>query len=109
VAYLLLACAIASEIAATSLLPRTVGFTVLLPSLAVLAGYALSFVLLAQVVKTVPVAVAYAIWSAVGTAVVAAIGAAFLGQSLTGWQLAGLALVVAGVVLLQLGGSGTAH
>lgn len=104
-AYLLLVCAIAVEVAATSLLPRTVGFTVLLPSLAVLAGYALSFVLLAQVVKTLPVAVAYAIWSAAGTAAVAAIGAVFLGQSLTGWQVGGLALVVTGVVLLQLGGS----
>ena len=104
-AYLLLACAIASEVAATSLLPRTAGFTVLLPSLAVLAGYALSFLLLAQVVRTVPVAVAYAIWSAAGTAAVAAIGAVFLGQALTGWQVGGLALVVTGVVLLQLGGS----
>ena len=104
-AYLLLACAIATEVAATSLLPRTAGFTVLLPSLAVLAGYALSFVLLAQVVKTLPVAVAYAIWSAAGTAAVAAIGAVFLGQSLSGWQVGGLALVVAGVVLLQLGGT----
>jgi small multidrug resistance pump len=107
VAYLLLACAIAIEVAATSLLPRTAGFSVLVPSLAVLAGYALSFLLLAQVVKTVPVAVAYAVWSAAGTAAVAAIGAVFLGQSLSGWQLAGLALVVAGVVLLQLGGSTT--
>jgi small multidrug resistance pump len=105
VAYLLLACAIASEVAATSLLPRTAGFSVLVPSLAVLAGYALSFLLLAQVVRTVPVAVAYAIWSAAGTAAVAAIGAAFLGQSLSGWQVGGLALVIAGVVLLQLGGS----
>jgi small multidrug resistance pump len=105
VAYLLLACAIASEVAATSLLPRTAGFSVLVPSLAVLAGYALSFLLLAQVVRTVPVAVAYAIWSAAGTAAVAAIGAVFLGQSLSAWQITGLALVIGGVVLLQLGGS----
>jgi small multidrug resistance pump len=108
VAYLLLAFAIASEVGATSLLPRTAGFTVLLPSVAVLACYALSFVLLAQVVKTMPVGVAYAIWAGAGTAAVAAIGAAFLGQSLSGWQVGGLALVVIGVVLLQLGGS-TAH
>nr|WP_281372121.1 multidrug efflux SMR transporter [Modestobacter versicolor] len=101
----MLACAIATEVAATSLLPRTAGFTVLLPSLAVVAGYALSFVLLSQVVKTVPVAVAYAIWSAAGTAAVAAIGATFLGQPLSPWQVAGLALVITGVVLLQLGGA----
>lgn len=104
-AYVLLVCAIVTEVVATSLLPRTAGFTVLLPSLAVLAGYALSFVLLAQVVRTVPVGVAYAIWSATGTAAVAAIGAVFLGQSLSGWQVGGLAMVVGGVVLLQLGGS----
>ncbi len=103
-AYLLLACAIAAEVAATSLLPRAASFTVLLPSIAVVVGYVVSFVLLARVVETVPVAVAYAIWSAAGTAAVAAIGAAFLGQSLSGWQVAGLALVVAGVVMLQLGG-----
>jgi small multidrug resistance pump len=109
VAYLLLACAIASEVVATSLLPRTAGFTVLLPSLAVLACYALSFAMLAQVVKTMPVGVAYAIWAAAGTAAVAAIGAVFLGQSLSGWQVAGLVLVVSGVALLQLGGSTTAH
>ncbi|WP_369131401.1 DMT family transporter [Modestobacter roseus] len=105
VAYLMLACAIASEVAATSLLPRTAGFTVPVPTVAVLAGYAVSFVLLATVVQTVPVAVAYAIWSGAGTAAVAAIGATFLGQSLSGWQVMGLVLVVVGVVLLNLGGS----
>ena len=104
-AYLLLACAIAAEVAATSLLPRTASFTVLAPSIAVVVGYVLSFVLLARVVETVPDAVAYAIWSAAGTAAVAAIGATFLGQSLRGWQRGGLALVVVGVELLQLGGS----
>ncbi|HEV7871771.1 MAG TPA: multidrug efflux SMR transporter [Modestobacter sp.] len=104
-AYLLLACAIACEVVATSLLPRTAGFTVLWPSLVVLVGYAASFVLLSRVVATLPVAVTYAIWSAAGTAAVAAIGAVFLGQSLSAWQIAGLALVIGGVVLLQLGGS----
>ncbi|SDM86425.1 small multidrug resistance pump [Geodermatophilus siccatus] len=103
--YVLLACAIASEVAATSLLPRTNGFTVPVPTLVVLAGYALSFVLLAQVVETMPVGVAYAVWSGAGTAAVAAIGATFLGQSLSPWQFLGLVLVVAGVVLLNLGGS----
>jgi small multidrug resistance pump len=105
--YLMLAAAIAAEVAATSLLPRTNGLTVPLPSVLVVVGYAVSFVLLAQVVKTLPVGVAYAIWSAVGTLVVVAIGAVFLGQPITGWQGLGMALVVGGVVLLNLGG--TAH
>ncbi|MCW2538083.1 MAG: SMR-type multi-drug efflux transporter [Modestobacter sp.] len=104
-AYLMLATAIVAEVAATSLLPRTNGFTVLLPSVLVVVGYAVSFALLAQVVKTLPVGVAYAIWSAVGTLTVVAIGAVFLGQSITGWQGLGVALVVAGVVLLNLGGA----
>jgi small multidrug resistance pump len=103
--YLLLAGAIAAEVAATSLLPRTNGFTVLMPSVLVIAGYAVSFVLLAHVVKTLPVGVAHAIGSAVGTLTVVAIGAVFLGQSITGWQGLGVALVVAGVVLLNLGGA----
>jgi small multidrug resistance pump len=104
VAYVLLACAIATEVLATSLLPRTAGFTHLWPTVVVLTGYGVSFVLLAQVVKTVPVGIAYAIWSGVGTLTVVAIGATFLGQSITVWQALGVALVIAGVVLINLGG-----
>jgi small multidrug resistance pump len=104
VAYLLLTCAIAAEVLATSLLPRTAGFTQLWPTVVVLTGYGVSFVLLAQVVKTVPVGIAYAIWSAIGTLTVVAIGAMFLGQPITVWQALGVALVIAGVVLINLGG-----
>jgi small multidrug resistance pump len=103
--YLLLAGAIAAEVLATSLLPRTAGFTVLRPSLVVVAGYVASFLLLAQVVKTVPIGLAYAIWSAAGTLLVVTIGATFLGQSVTVWQGVGVGLVVAGVVLIHLGGA----
>ncbi|MGY1616168.1 DMT family transporter [Geodermatophilus sp. SYSU D00691] len=106
--YLLLSGAIAAEVLATSLLPRTDGFTVLLPSIVVVAGYATSFLLLAQVVRTVPVGLAYAIWSAVGTLLVFAIGATFLGQAVTVWQGVGAGLVVAGVVLIHLGGPSAA-
>jgi small multidrug resistance pump len=104
VTYLLLLLAIGIEVAATSLLPRTAGFTAPLPTLAVLVGYGLAVSLLAQVVQTVPVGVAYAIWSGVGTLAVVAIGAVVLGQALTVWQLLGAVLVVGGVVLLDLGG-----
>lgn len=96
-AYLLLFCAIGAEVVATSLLPRTAGFTAPVPSVAVLGGYGLSFFLPAQVVKSVPVGVAYAIWSGVGTLAVVSIGALFLGQRISWWQ-------GAGVVLLNLGG-----
>jgi len=103
-AYLLLACAIAAEVGATSLLGRTNGFTVLLPSAVVLTGYAISFFLLSIVVKTMPVGIAYAIWSGVGTLAVVGIGVTLLGQPLSLWQGLGVLLVVAGVVLINVGG-----
>jgi small multidrug resistance pump len=103
--YLMMASAIASEVLATSTLPRTDGFTRLWPSVVVLLGYGLSFVLMAQVVKTLPVGIVYAIWSAVGTLAVVLIGAVFLDQRVTVWQALGVALVIAGVVLLHGGGS----
>ena len=58
--------------------------------------------LLAQTLKVVPVGTAYAIWSAAGTALIAAIGIVFLGESATVARLSGIALVVVGVVILNL-------
>jgi len=104
-AYLLLAGAIAVEIAATSLLKTTDGFTRPLPTAACLLGYALAFVLLAQAVKTVQVGVAYALWSGLGTVAIVAIGALFLDEPLTALKVGGIVLVVSGVVILNLGGA----
>ncbi|MFC1416959.1 DMT family transporter [Streptacidiphilus cavernicola] len=103
--YLFLAIAISSEICATVSLKFSEGFTRLLPSLVVIAGYGLSFVFLAQALKHIPVSTAYAIWSGIGTAVVAAIGFSFLGESINSWKLCGIALIIAGVIALNLGGS----
>ena len=102
--YLLLSVAIAAEVLATSALPRTAGFTLLLPSVVVVAGYGFAAFLLAHVVKSMPVGVAYAIWAGVGTLTVVAVGATFLGQPVSTWQAAGILLIVAGVVLVNLGG-----
>ena len=94
--------AIGIEVASTALLPRAQGFTHLGWTAAVLAGYAVSIWMLAIVVRTVPVSVAYAVWSGVGTAVVAALGYFFLGESL-GWVKAlSLGLIVVGVVGVNL-------
>jgi small multidrug resistance pump len=98
----LLAGAIASEIFATSSLKASHGFTRLAPSAAVVAGYAAAFYCLSLCLRTVPVGVAYAIWSGVGTAVVALIGWAAFRERLHPAQIAGLALIVAGVALLNL-------
>ncbi|WP_433301357.1 DMT family transporter [Actinoplanes sp. CA-030573] len=97
--------AIAAEIAATSLMKATEGFTRLWPTLACIAGYAISLVLLSQAVKGVSVGVAYALWSALGTAAIVAIGAAFLGEPITVVKVAGISLIIAGVVTLNLGGA----
>jgi small multidrug resistance pump len=103
-AVVLLLAAIGMEVAATALLPRTEGFTVLAWSAAVIAGYAASIWLLAVVVRTMPVSVAYAVWAGVGTAAVAAAGYLFLGEQMTWLKAASLALIVLGVVGLNAAG-----
>lgn len=101
----MLAGAIAAEVAATTAMKYTEGFTKLLPSLLTALGYVVSFALLAQTLKTVSVGTAYAIWAGVGTAAIAAIGFAFLGEGMTATKAAGIALIIVGVVVLNLGGA----
>ena len=101
-AYLLLAAAIVAEVLGTTALKFSDGFTKFWPSTATVVAYAISFVLLAKTLKTVPVGTAYAIWSAAGTALIAAIGIIFLGESATIVRLSGIALVIIGVVILNL-------
>ncbi|GGL43106.1 multidrug efflux SMR transporter [Phycicoccus endophyticus] len=106
-AFLLLLLAIAVEVSATAALPRARGFTDLGWSLAVVAGYVLSIWLLTLVVRWMEVSVAYAVWSGLGTAAIAVVGYLWLGEPLGPAKLAGIALIVAGVVLLNL--QGAAH
>ncbi|GAA5162008.1 MULTISPECIES: DMT family transporter [Amycolatopsis] len=103
-AYLLLALAIVAEVAGTVSLRLSEGFSKLGPSIVVVAGYGVAFTALSFVLKLgLPVAVVYAIWSAAGVALVAVIGVLFLHESLNPAMIAGLALIIAGVVLLELG------
>ncbi|MCX4822256.1 multidrug efflux SMR transporter [Streptomyces sp. NBC_01142] len=103
--YFLLAAAIAAEVAGTTAMKYSDGFSKLWPSLGTAVGYLVAFTLLAQTLKTMSVGTAYAIWAGVGTAAIAAIGMLFLGESVGAAKLAGLVLVIAGVVLLNLGGA----
>ena len=104
-AAILLAIAIALEVTASALLPKAQGFTNVPWTIAVMTGYAAAIWLLTVIVKTVPVSVAYAIWAGAGTALVAVVGYLFLGESL-GWvKAASLAMIVAGVVGLNLTGA----
>jgi small multidrug resistance pump len=105
VTYLLLAVAIVAEVAGTISLQLSNGFSRLAPSLVVVLGYVLSFALLSIVLKRgLPVAVAYAVWSALGVALIAGVGVVWLDQRLSALQVLGLALVITGVVALEVGG-----
>mgnify|MGYP003334826572 CR=1 FL=1 len=104
-AALLLLTAIGVEVVSTALLPRAQGFTQPGWSVVVLGGYTLSVWLLALVVRTMPVSVAYAVWSGVGTAIVAIVGFAFLGESMSTLKALSLGLIVTGVIGLNLAGA----
>ncbi|MBQ0830358.1 DMT family transporter [Streptomyces tagetis] len=103
--YLLLAAAIAAEVAGTTAMKYSEGFSRLGPSLLTLLGYVVSFALLAQTLKTLSVGTAYAIWSGIGTAAIAAIGVMFMGEGVTAAKAAGIALIIVGVVVLNMGGA----
>ncbi len=104
VTWLLLAGAIASEVTGTISLRFSEGFSRLVPSILVVVGYAGAFVLLSMVLQRgMALGVAYAVWAAAGVSLVALIGAAFLGESLTPVQIVGLVAVIGGVVALELG------
>ena len=104
--WVLLAGAIASEVAATAALKLSNGFTRPGPSVVVAVGYLLSFVLLARALKLgLQVSIAYAIWSGAGTAAITLIGLLLLNEPLTAGKALGIALVIGGVVALNLTGT----
>ena len=102
---LLLAFAIIAEVVGTVALRESDGFSRPLPTLVVVVGYGLSFWLLALTLKHLPLSLTYAVWSAVGTAAIAAIGILGFGEQATALKFASLALIIAGVVGLNAAGS----
>ena len=100
--YLFLAIAIVAEVIGTSALKAAEGFTRLWPSLIVVVGYGIAFYFLSLALKVIPVGIAYAIWSGVGVALITLIGWWLFKQRLDVPALAGIALIVAGVVVIQL-------
>ena len=100
--WIFLSIAILSEVIATSALKAANGFTRPGPSLAVVLGYASAFYFLSLTLRTIPVGVTYAVWSGVGIVLVAVIGWLVYGQKLDVPGLAGMALIVAGIVVLNL-------
>jgi len=105
--YVYLAVAIVAEVIGTSALKAAAGFTRPLPSLVVVVGYGIAFYFLSLALKFIPVGVAYAIWSGVGVALITLIGWLVFRQRLDAGALAGIALIVAGVIVIQV--FSTAH
>jgi small multidrug resistance pump len=101
---LYLAAAIILEICGTISLKLSHGFTRLGPVGAVVICYAASFALLSFALRGIDLSIAYAVWSGVGTAIVAVIGMVWFGESAGGWKLLSLALIVLGVAGLHLSG-----
>ena len=107
--WLLLSLAIVAETLATTALKASDGFTRLAASLGCIAGYGVSFYLLSLALRVIPVGVAYAIWSGAGVVLISVLAAVVFGQALDGAALAGIALIVAGVMVLNLFSSATVH
>ena len=105
-AYLFLFIAIFAEVTATSLLKSTEGFSRLWPTAVCLLGYAVSFALLAlSIARGMQTDVAYALWSAIGTAAIVLIAVLFLGSPMSMAKVVGVGLIIAGVLTLNLGGA----
>ncbi len=103
-AYILLLVAIVVEVVATSALKASDGFTRLLPSIVVVVGYAITFYLLTLVLRRLDLSFVYATWSGLGTVGVAVIGVLVFGDSMTVARAVGTALVIVGVIILNIGG-----
>ena len=107
--WLFLSIAIVAEVAATSSLKASEGFTRLWPSLFVVAAYALAFYFLSLTLKTIPVGIAYAVWAGLGIVLVALIGWLAYGQKLDAAGIAGMALIIAGVLVINLLSKSAGH
>lgn len=100
--WLLLLLAIVAEVIATSSLKASAGFTRLWPSVVVVLGYGAAFYLLSLTLRTIPIGVAYAVWSGVGIVLLGAVGWLVYGQRLDTPALLGMGLIAAGVVVLNV-------
>ncbi|MBP7658130.1 MAG: Qac family quaternary ammonium compound efflux SMR transporter [Pseudoxanthomonas sp.] len=107
--WLFLAVAIIGEVAATSALKSSDGFTKLAPSAVVVVGYGVAFYFLSLALRSIPVGIAYAVWAGLGIVLVAGIAWLLHGQKLDAWALVGIGLIVSGVAVLNLLSKVSAH
>jgi small multidrug resistance pump len=109
VAYLFLALAVVAGVTGTSALSVSGGFTAPGPTAVVVLGYLVCFLALTRALQTIPISVAYAIWSGVGISLITLIGWRLFGQRLDAGEIAGIVLILAGVVVIHLFSDARAH
>ncbi len=107
--YLILLLAIFCETVATSFMKQSEQFTRLVPSIITIAGYAAAFYCLSIVIKTIPVGIAYAIWSGVGIILITLIGFFVFKQHLDLPAIIGLGFIIAGVIIINLFSHSVSH
>ena len=107
--YLYLAIAIIAEVIGTSALKASGQFSRLIPSLIVVAGYVCAFYFLTYVLNTIPLGVAYAIWSGLGIVLVAIVGALFYRQFPDWPAIVGMAMIIGGVMVINLFSATVSH
>ena len=100
--WLVLSFAILLELSGTLCLKLSHGFSRLLPSIGVVCFYLGSFTLMSFSLKTLEVGIVYAIWSGVGTALIAVVGVLAFGESITAFKILGLLMIIGGTFLLRL-------
>ncbi|WP_164815269.1 MULTISPECIES: DMT family transporter [Paenibacillus] len=106
VAYLFLMISIASELIGTSMLKASQGFTKLAPSIITVAAFVCAFYFLSLSLKTIPLNAAYAIWSGLGSVLTVIISVLIWKEKINAGSIVGIALIIAGVVILQMLGPG---
>jgi small multidrug resistance pump len=101
--------AVLSEVTATTALKLSEGFTKFVPSLVVVAGYGLSFYLLSLSLKVIPIGTAYALWSGIGIVLTVIIGIMFWQEQMDWARGIGIALIIIGILVINLFSTSTAH
>lgn len=101
--------AILAEVIATTALKASDGFTRLVPTLFVVLGYGVAFYFLAVALRTIPVGVAYAIWSGIGIVLIGILGWVLFDQRLDPAALIGMGLIIAGVLIVNLFSGSVGH
>ena len=107
--WIFLAAAIVAEVVATTSLKASAGFTKLWPSVVVVIGYAVAFYFLSLTLKVIPVGIAYAIWAGLGIVLISLLGWLVFDQKVDLAGVVGMALIITGVVVINMFSKTTAH